>query len=127
MKVLLDTHVLLWLLAGDPMLGRRARKIILDSENEIYFSAVSIAELANKHNFKPEIMPLDPAEVRSEALAAHLRELAFEGEHALKLSTLPRHHRNPFDRMLIAQAQSAGMKLLSHDDYVLKYDSTLKV
>ena len=126
MKILLDTHMLLWLLTGDKMLSRKARKLIEDEANEIYFSSVSIAEIANKHNFKPEQMPIEAAEVREEALAANLNELVFDGNHAARLSDLPQHHRDPFDRMLVAQALGSQMSLLSHDDFVLMYDGTLK-
>ena len=83
MKILLDTHILLWLLVGDPMLSRSARKILEDARNEIFFSSISIAEIAIKHVKNPELMPVTSEEVRDAALEDNLHELNFESVHAV--------------------------------------------
>ena len=96
MKILLDTHILLWLLVGDPMLSRSARKILEDARNEIFFSTISIAEIAIKHVKNPELMPVTPEEVRDAALEDNLHELNFESVHAVALAGLPLLHKDPF-------------------------------
>ena len=116
MKILLDTHVLLWLLEDNPRLASRARQLIDDKENELCFSSISIAEIAIKHRKNPQLMPPTPDEVRRFAIASDIGELNFTSGHAIALADLPLHHRDPFDRMLLAQAKGFGMKILSHDD-----------
>ena len=88
---------------------------------EIFFSPISIEEIAIKHSLKPEVMPCEPSEVLADALASGLREIPFDAQAAVAVGALPWIHRDPFDRMLIAQAQTASMKLLSHDANVLRY------
>ena len=127
MKILLDTHILLWLLVGDPMLSRSARKILEDARNEIFFSTISIAEIAIKHVKNPELMPVTPEEVRDAALEDNLHELNFKSVHAVALAGLPLLHKDPFDRMLIAQAEGSQMKLMTHDDFVARYPVALGV
>jgi len=121
MRILFDTHALIWFLQGSEKLSGQVRQEILSSNVELYFSSVSILEISIKHNLKPELMPCSPEEVREVAVQSSLREVPFVSTHAKIVGELPWHHRDPFDRMLIAQAQVEGMKLLSHDDIVKLY------
>ena len=127
MKILVDTHILIWLLSGDSMLSRSAQRILEDERNEIYFSSINIAEIAIKHVKNPLLMPLTPEQVREAALENNLRELDFGSSHAVALASLPLHHKDPFDRMLIAQAEGSQMKLMSHDDFITLYPVALSV
>ncbi len=127
MKILVDTHILIWLLSGDSMLSRSAQRILEDERNEIYFSSINIAEIAIKHVKNPLLMPLTPEQVREAALENNLRELDFGSSHAVALASLPLHHKDPFDRMLIAQAEGSQMKLMSHDDFIALYPVALSV
>lgn len=127
MKILVDTHILIWLLSGDSMLSRSAQRILEDERNEIYFSSINIAEIAIKHVKNPLLMPLTPEQVREAALENNLRELDFGSSHAVALASLPIHHKDPFDRMLIAQAEGSQMKLMSHDDFIALYPVALSV
>ena len=127
MKILVDTHILIWLLSGDSMLSRSTQRILEDERNEIYFSSINIAEIAIKHVKNPLLMPLTPEQVREAALENNLRELDFGSSHAAALASLPLHHKDPFDRMLIAQAEGSQMKLMSHDDFIALYPVALSV
>jgi len=121
MRILFDTHALIWFLQGSEKLSEKIRQEILSSNVELCFSSVSILEISIKHSLKPELMPCSPEEVREVAVQSSLREVPFAATHAKIVGELPWHHRDPFDRMLIAQAHVEGMKLLSHDDTVKLY------
>ena len=116
MRVLLDTHILLWMIGESRSLSALARRILADEANELFFSPISIAEVAVKRQKNVALMPLSSDDVRFGAEESGVRELAFDSSHAISLATLPLHHRDPFDRMLLAQAKASGMKILSHDD-----------
>ena len=121
MQILFDTHALIWFLTDSPRLPQKIRAILTDSETELLFSSVSILEIAIKHSLKPELMPCSPEEVRSDAEVSGIRELPFMSKHAEKISGLPWLHKDPFDRMLVSQAKSEGIYLLSHDEQVVRY------
>ena len=121
MRILFDTHALIWFLTDSKKLPKKVRSLLLSPDSELYFSSVSILEVAIKHSLKPEHMPCSPEEIRDDSYASHIRELPFASGHAQMTSRLPWLHRDPFDRMLVAQAMSEGMKLLSHDDQVMRY------
>ena len=121
MQILFDTHALIWFLTDSPRLPQKIRAIMTDSETELLFSSVSILEIAIKHSLKPELMPCSPEEVRSDAEVSGIRELPFMSKHAEKISGLPWLHKDPFDRMLVSQAKSEGIYLLSHDEQVVRY------
>ena len=116
MRVLLDTHILLWMIGESRSLSASARRILADETNELFFSSISIAEVAVKRQKNVALMPLSPDDVRFGAEESGVRELAFDSSHAVALTTLPTHHSDPFDRMLLAQAKSSGMRILSHDN-----------
>lgn len=121
MGILLDTHALIWLLENSPRLTEKARKSILAAGDDVYFSSVSIMEVAIKHSQKPELMVVDSRQMASAAGESGLKALDFSVAAAVALEELPWLHRDPFDRMLIAQAKSQGLRLLSHDDRVVAY------
>ena len=121
MNVLLDSHILIWALSDDDRLPPSARRILLDGEDAIYYSAASIWELAVKHALHPESVALTPSEFLSLCKKAGYIELPVYASHARLLDSLTRsegapRHKDHFDRMLIAQAKSEGMAFLTHDN-----------
>lgn len=119
MKALLDTHVLLWWLADDPHLSEKHRAIIASADNEIFFSAMTVAEIS----ITSSLGKLDaPASILDVLQSGGFSELAFTAEHAELLRVLPWHHRDPFDRMLIAQAAVERMPLLTGDRRIASYE-----
>jgi len=125
MKLLLDTHVLLWAAAGAG-LSTGAIALIGDPENELVFSAASIWEIAIKSGLGRPEFSLDPGVFRRELLESGYEELAIAGGHAAAVSTLPDLHKDPFDRILIAQAIVEGITLLSADLAVLGYPGPVR-
>jgi len=122
MRVLLDTHVLLWALSGDARLGK-AESLILDRANQIAVSAASYLELAIKAGQGK--IDVELAEIRSAAAASGYDELPVTGQHAEVLAGLPWHHKDPFDRILVAQALAEPMRLLPADAAVARYSDTV--
>jgi PIN domain nuclease of toxin-antitoxin system len=120
-KALLDTHALLWWFLDDPSLSARGRRAIAAAENEIFVSPASPWELAtkNKHGRLDVQDLLDrlPQEIEEEGFLV----LPISIEHALRAGALPEHHRDPFDRMLIAQAQAEHLPILSNDTIFDRY------
>ena len=122
MKVLLDTHVFLWLMSDHPNLSSTAKKIFLDSSNDILLSAVSGFEIAVKHGLgKLKLSEPPTIFMRQRIDNNNLIELAIIMAHATYLQDLPKHHRDPFDRLLIAQAMVEGIPLLTADKQLSAY------
>lgn len=121
MNLLLDTHILLWAAARTDLLSTRALSLIEDPANRLWFSAASLWEVAIKRALERPDFRTDPGTLRAGLLSAGYEELAVEGRHILALSALPPLHRDPFDRLLVAQAVAEGMRLLSADTLVLAY------
>ena len=121
MKILLDTHILLWALGDSPLLTEQARSFIADEANDCFFSPVSLAEIAIKHQKHPAQIALSAGEIRAALITSGYRELPYSARHAAAMDNLPPHHADSFDRMLVAQALSEGVKFMSHDDKVAKY------
>ncbi|WP_166844334.1 type II toxin-antitoxin system VapC family toxin [Isoptericola sp. BMS4] len=119
MRVLADTHVLLWWLADDPNLSPEHRRVLADRRNDVHFSAVSVAEVAIKASLGKLEAPEGMAEVLVEGRFAPVDLTA---EHAERLRHLPWHHRDPFDRMIVAQAQVEGMTVATVDPAFRDYD-----
>ena len=119
MNLLLDTHVLLWWLSDDPKLGEEARRAIAVADNIVYVSAVSLWEIAIKHGIGKLRLP----ESFDDTLADQgFLELPLKWEHARRNRDLPWLHRDPFDRMLIAQALVEDLTLVTADSEVQRYD-----
>lgn len=115
MRILLDTHILLWAVADDPQLSPRARALIEDESNELLFSSVSLSEISLKHAVHPQDMVVNAAEARRTFESSGFKELIYDADMATTLDGMALHHKDPFDRMLIAQAKTSGIKIMSHD------------
>lgn len=116
MRVILDTHIMIWAIQGSPRLSKVARDIINDDNNDVYFSSVSLIEISTKRKTHPESMLFNAREARKLFIESGYEELPIDSSHAETMDDLPLLHRDPFDRLLLAQAQAEGMKLLSHDN-----------
>jgi len=118
MRVLLDTHILLWALADDPRLSSKARKLI-ENAAEIYVSAATLWEMAIKIGLGKLDVDLD--EIREYFLESGFIELPVTSEHVIGVRDLQPHHKDPFDRLLVAATMSEPMKLLTADPLVAQY------
>jgi PIN domain nuclease of toxin-antitoxin system len=118
-KLLLDTHILLWAAAGT--LPEKAESIVADVGNELYFSPVSLWEIGIKNNLGRSGCRIDSAVLRRGLLNNHYQELPITGLHALAVNDLPMLHKDPFDRMLLAQAKCEGIFLLTSDEVLQEY------
>ncbi len=123
MNYLLDTHLLLWSAFGDRRLPKRARKIILSQDHDLWFSVASIWEVAIKQASGRRDFDVDPGALRTGLLKAGYRELDIRGPHVLTVRLLPTIHRDPFDRILVAQAHAEGLSLLTADATLQVYGS----
>ncbi|MBS0995879.1 type II toxin-antitoxin system VapC family toxin [Gluconobacter cerinus] len=121
MKLLLDTHLLLWA-AGEPdRLSVRARSLMEDQDNDLVFSAASLWEVTIKAGLGRAGFQIDPHLLRRGLIENGYEELPVTGQHALAVGQLPDVHRDPFDRILVAQATVEGLLLLTHDPLVQAY------
>ena len=126
MKFLLDTHFILWLPIGGRGLSRAALKLIRDPENEFVFSVLSLWEIALKRARYGRDFAFDPREIRTRMLENGYEELAVEGAHVLAVDSLSPIHKDPFDRLLIAQAMVEGITLLTVDATVARYSGPIR-
>ncbi|MEI9851097.1 MAG: type II toxin-antitoxin system VapC family toxin [Sphingomonas sp.] len=126
MRLLLDTHLLLWSLENSPKLRSAARALILDEANELYFSAISIAEIAVKFALGRPDIGTSAREIRRELLDNGYSELGLSGLHSETVETLPALHKDPFDRLLVAQALVEGLTLLTSDVVVAQYPGPVR-
>ena len=123
MRVLLDTHAFLWWITDDARLPASARGIIADRDAEIFWSAASSWEVAIKYGNQRLPLPGPPERFLAEQLARNrVLSLPVTNAHAWRVAELPRHHRDPFDRLLIAQAQIEKLPILSLDRAFRSYD-----
>lgn len=122
MRWLLDTHCWLWLKDDPGRLPSPLRRRIVRDPARLVLSAVSVMEIAVKHAAGRLRLSDDPARLVAELLEDGVSPLAATVEHALRMAALPPHHRDPFDRLLVAQAQVEGLTLVSADPNVLAYD-----
>lgn len=123
MKVLLDTHVFLWWILNDERLGQKARVIIADGANEVFLSAASCWEIAIKTELGRLRLPKPPDIYVPDQMAMNaLKGLPISPVHALRVSKLPNHHRDPFDRILVAQSQLEKIPLVTSDPLISRYD-----
>lgn len=128
MTLLVDTHLLLWA-AGEPKkLSRKARQLLEDPDTQLWFSAASLWEVAIKHGLGRQDFRVEPRRLRRGLIDNGWRELAISSEHTVATLALPPLHKDPFDRMLVAQAGVEGLTLVTSDDAVARYaDNVLKV
>jgi PIN domain nuclease of toxin-antitoxin system len=126
MKFLLDTHLLLWA-AGEPdRLPVQARKLLDAPENELFFSAASLWEIVIKRGLGREDFKVDARLLRRGLLDNGYSELPIGSEHTVALESLPPLHKDPFDRILVAQAQVEGITLLTSDARVAQYRGSVR-
>lgn len=118
---LLDTHLLLWAGVGSDRLPPTTRALLEDSAADVRFSVVSLWETVIKLQLGRADFQIDPEALRAHARLAGLIEVEVSGEHVLGVSRLPPVHRDPFDRLLVAQARQEGVTLLTADQQVLAY------
>ena len=126
MKLLLDTHLLLWAAAMPKKLSAPARRLIENRRNELLFSAASLWEIAIKNQFGRKDFRIEPRTLRRSLLDNGYLELPITGEHAVATDTLPSLHKDPFDRLLVAQAQVEGILLLTADEQVAQYPGPVR-
>jgi PIN domain nuclease of toxin-antitoxin system len=120
MRVLLDTHIALWAVTGSRRLSRRAREIVLDAD-EVNVSAATLWEIAIKHALGRGGMPVSAAQALHAFKDAGYALLAVKPEHAVRTEGLPGIHNDPFDRLLVAQAQFEPLTLLTSDGLLGQY------
>ncbi len=126
MKLLLDTHLLLWA-AGEPdKLSARAKALMEDQDNVLLFSAASLWEITIKAGLGRADFQIDPHLLRRGLIENGYQELPITSQHALMVGQLPDVHRDPFDRILVAQATVEGLLFLTHDPLVQAYPGPIE-
>ena len=120
MKLLLDTHILIWALTDDPRLPDKAKEKIQDENNSVFYSVISIWEISVKHEKHPENVEFTGKELSAYCQEAGFLPLELRDQHVIALETVVRGddappHHDPFDRMLIAQAKAENMSFITHD------------
>lgn len=126
MKLLLDTHLLLWASDRPEKLSDQARKLLNDPDNALVFSVASIWEVAIKQNLSRNDLRADARLLRRGLLDNGYDELPVNGAHAVALDSLPPLHKDPFDRILLAQAKVEGIVLLTSDDRLAQYSGAIR-
>jgi PIN domain nuclease of toxin-antitoxin system len=126
MRLLLDTHLLLWTVGADEQLSSAARQLIGDPQNEPMFSITSIWEVAIKRSLGRAGFRTDPGLLRRSLLDNGYGELTVIGEHAIAVASLPMLHKDPFDRILVAQSIVEGITLLTADPVVARYPAPVR-
>jgi PIN domain nuclease of toxin-antitoxin system len=125
-RLLLDTHLLLWAVDQYERLSARGRRLIGDRENEPVFSTASLWEIAIKHALRRSDFRYDPRVMRRALLDNRYEELPVTGEHAVAVANLPPLHRDPFDRILVAQSIVEGITLLTSDPRIAQYPAPIR-
>ncbi len=124
MRLLVDTHLVLWAAAGSRRLPPEARRLLEDPANEVFYSAASLWEIAIKAALRRTV---DLALLRPALTTMDFVELPVSGVHTERLTSLPQIHKDPFDRMLVAQSLSESLVLLSNDKALAAYGDCVKV
>ncbi len=127
MKLLLDTHLLLWAAGQPDRLPAKARALIDDRDNELVFSPASIWEVVIKHGLRRADFQVDARLLRRGLLDNGYGEIAITSNHVVAIDSLPRLHRDPFDRLLIAQSVVEGITLLTADALVARYPAPVQL
>ena len=121
MKLLLDTHILLWAAGQPEKLAESTLDLLTNNENQLFFSAASIWEIVTKLGIGRENFKVDPSRFRKMLVVHGYTEMPITAEHALRVEKLPLFHKDPFDRILVAQARVEGMRLLTNDNRIALY------
>ncbi len=127
MRLLLDTHVLLWAAGAPQRLPPDARTLMEEPATELVYSAASLWEIAIKNGLGRASFSVDPRLLRRNLLEHDYRELPISGAHATAVDLLPAIHRDPFDRILVAQARIEGLTLLTADATLARYPGPIRV
>lgn len=126
MKLLLDTHLLLWAAGQPERLSKAARKLLDDPHNELLFSAASLWEIAIKNTLGREDFRADPRLLRRGLLDNGYTELPITSQHAVSIDGLPPLYKDPFDRLLLAQALVEGITLVTGDEQLARYPGPVR-
>ena len=126
MKVLLDTHLLLWAANEPKRIPKAARVLIEDAENELLFSAASLWEITIKRSLGRADFQVNPRVLWRALLDNGYTELAISGEHVIQVDQLPPKHEDPFDRVLVAQAMVEGITLVTNDEKLVAYPGPIQ-
>jgi PIN domain nuclease of toxin-antitoxin system len=126
MKFLLDTHLLVWAAVDPDLVPTRARLLINDHANELFFSAVSMWEIAIKRALGRPDFTVDARVLRRGLLDRGYGEFSITSEHAMYVASLPSLHKDPFDRLLVCQATVEGITLLTSDVLVAQYPGPIQ-
>ena len=126
MKYLLDTQLLLWAAGDTGKLGPAARKLLSDPRNELLFSAASLWEVAIKATLGRADFQVDPRLLRRGLIDNGYTELPVASQHAVSIDTLPPLHKDPFDRLLLSQALTEGIALLTTDERLARYPGPVR-
>lgn len=125
MKFLVDTHILLWAASAPQKIPPRMLKLIADERNTLFFSAASLWEIVIKNSLGREDFQVDPRIFRSSLVDNGYVEMPITSEHVLFVHDLPPLHKDPFDRILVAQSSIEGMAILTVDQAVIDYGGTV--
>jgi PIN domain nuclease of toxin-antitoxin system len=126
-RLLLDTHLLLWAAASSGRLSSHARSLIEDPGNDVHYSAASVWEIAIKSTLRRKDFRVDLRRLRATFPVMGLTELPVTAAHAVEVTQLPAVHRDPFDRLLIAQSIAEPMVLLTNDTVLGRYGAAVRV
>ncbi len=121
MRILLDTHLLLWAMAASQKLPRAVKSQLLDPGNEVYYSAASVWEIAIKRGLRRAQFRIDIDDLLNALRESGFLELPVDARHAAGVAHLPPIHKDPFDRLLVAQSMAEPMTLLTNDKIVAEY------
>ena len=129
MKLLLDTHIILWALNDNPKLSSQARELIMDAGNDIYYSSASIWETTIKYMSKPDKIRISGSKLSDLCREMGYQMLPIADNHVKALEMLVYHnqnqvHNDPFDRIMIAQAKADGLKFVTHDSKIPFYEES---
>ncbi|MBV9431873.1 MAG: type II toxin-antitoxin system VapC family toxin [Hyphomicrobiales bacterium] len=127
MKLLLDTHLLLWAAEGSKRMSARARALIENGDNILAFSVASLWEIAIKNGLKRPSFEVNVRALRRGLIDSGFQELPILSEHAVAIDDLPPIHKDPFDRILISQARVEGITLLTNDRIIGKYGRPVRM
>lgn len=125
MKLLLDTHAFLWFVTGDRRLGRKARRLIEHDETNLFLSTASVWEMAIKNSLGRLDLPCPFDEYIEEKIESGFNVLPVEWPHAAAVALLPFHHKDPFDRLIVAQAMTEGIGVVTGDPVFKAYGVTV--
>lgn len=127
MRILLDTHLLLWAAGLPARLPARARRVLNDARNQLVFSSASLWEITIKSGLGRDDFQVDARVLRRNLIDNDYEELAITGEHVVAVDGLPAIHKDPFDRLLVAQSMVEGITLLTSDAIVARYPGPVRL